>query len=161
MGFKYDVLRRLVKIQDSLDRLLKRGCPVSGVVLLMDCPTTWSFFMAVKKMVAIPTFDMDDLVTKGALLQLFTASDDPCPLPPAGTYTVAWTSADPATITIAQDPANPAGAVVNSLKPGQKIKLDGILTDSTVPPGYAPVDCSCFVNVKSPVPAQGVIAIAP
>jgi hypothetical protein len=164
MCFKHEVLKHLERIEDKIDRLLQRGVPACGVLLLPGLPVIWETPTVAKKMIAIPTFTWGQLQTEGAMLQLWDKDDNPATLPAPGTYTIAWTSDDPTILTIAQDPANPAGAVVSKVGPAKlHVKLDGVITSTApTPPAFVgPIDCACFVDVPSGPPTQGSLVLAP
>jgi len=167
MGCKWEILKR---IEEKLDQLLKRAVPARGALLLPGLPVAWEIFdmgkaapSASPKAVAIPRFKWAQLMTENALLQLWDAFDQPAALPAPGTFTVAWTSDTPGVLGIAQDPNNPANAIVSKIGPvGTNVKLDGIVTSTATPPAFQPIDCACFVDdILAGPPTQGTLGLSP
>lgn len=153
------------EVIDKLDELLRRRRPTWGLVLLMECPTSWEYFMAkskgLKGLVAIPNFTMAELASKGAIIQLFDAGDNPAPLPTTP-HTATWSSGDATVLTVTTDPANPDGAIVTSLgKIGTNVAVKCLLHATDTPPSFGDLDCECTVTVPAGSPTQGVVAIAP
>lgn len=128
--------------------------PVSGIVLLKG-----DLNMA-KKMVAVPTFDLPELATKGALIQLFDAGDNPAPLPTTP-HDHTWTTDDPTILTVTPDPSNPDVATVSSTGKVGKTAVHCVLHATDTPPSFQDIDASAFVNVPGGPPTQGTIALAP
>jgi hypothetical protein len=153
------VLRRWIDLLEG-----QRSKPVKGVVLLLECTnTSWEFRMAKSKkgLVAIPNFTMAELASKGALIQLFDAGDNPTPLPTTP-YTSAWTSADATVLTVTPSSTDPSQATVASTgKIGADVSITCILHATDTPPSFADLDCACTVTVPAGPPTQGTIAIAP
>jgi hypothetical protein len=141
--------------------LFRRGKPVKGVVLLLDCPTTWSMNMGKKGMVAIPNFTMAELASKGALIQLFDAGDNPAPLPTTP-YTSTWSTGDTTVLTVAPNATDPSQATVSSTgKIGAAVPVNCVLHATDTPPSFPDLNCACTVTVPAGPPTQGTIAIAP
>ena len=74
VNFNRELLVVLCRIADSLATIAEccsSAKPVKGVVLLLDCPTTWEFFNMAKSkkgMVAIPNFTMAELASSARRL---------------------------------------------------------------------------------------------
>ncbi len=151
---------------NQLEEFLCRVQPVKGVVLLLDCPMVSLEFAMAKKsslvgLVATPTFTMAELSSKGALIQLFDAGDNPCPLPTTP-HDHTWSTSDPSVLTVTPDATNPDAATVTSTgKIGTGIVVKCILHATDTPPSFGDLDCECKVDVPAGPPTQGTIALAP
>ncbi len=160
----WNLVKDLRRIEAKIDRLLDRGKPVRGwIVLCGECPTNLGDCLMAKtvKMVAIPDFNMAELATKGALLQLFDAGDNPAPLPTTP-FTTAWSVGDSTILSVTPDPVNPAAATVSSTgKIGTKVPVKCIVHATDTPPSFADLDCECTITVPAGPATQGIIGIAP
>lgn len=159
------LLLRTEVIEQKVDGLIPRAKPTKGMLLLLECPmTSLEFHMAKKSltgMVAVPNFTMAELASKGAVIQLFDAGDNPCPLPTTP-HDHTWTSGDPTVLTVTVDPTDPDKATVTSTgKVGTNIPIKCILHATDSPPSFADLDCECTVTVPAGPPVQGTIALAP
>lgn len=151
-------------IAASLVKIALPNPPVSGVVLLLDCPTTWEFFQmakakGLKGMVAVPTFTLAELASKGALIQLFDAGDNPSPLPTTP-YTTTWT-ADGVVLTVAPNATDPSQATVSSTGKTGTVPVSCLVHATDTPPSFADINAQCNVVVPAGPPTQGTIALAP
>lgn len=159
------ILTNLRRIEAKLDRLLDRGRPVHGRIFLCGLVPTnlGECDMAGKsvKMVAVPNFSLAELATKGALLQLFDAGDNPAPLPTTP-FTTTWSSGDVTVLTVTADPVKPEAATVASLgKIGTKVPVKCLVHATDTPPSFADVDAECTIDVPAGPIKQGIVQLAP
>src|SRR5579859_1147321 len=151
----------LAEISVSLRRLADHFAPYNpptqGIILLTE---TRDMAKQKMKMVAVPTFDLTELATKGALIQLFDAGDNPTPLPTTP-HTHTWTTDDASVLTVTPDATNPDQATVASTGKVGKTAVHCLVHATDTPPSFPDIDAQCIVNVPAGPPTQGTIALAP